>query len=196
MALSSRLSGPSESSTKASVAQILAQIGALPHMQKEGRPESEALLRLALRLDPKSAVALNNLAWILASGPEASPKERAEALDAAGRATKLAPQEPGYWNTLGVAAYRNADWKQAKEALEKSMSLHGGGDANDWFFLAMTRWQQKDPEEARKWLDQAKVWTKAHDPQNTELQRFQAEAESLMGGNHKSAMSKTVAQKY
>jgi serine/threonine protein kinase len=177
-----------------SLAQELARLSGLPGMQGEGRTEAEALFHHAISLEPRNPEALNNLAWFLASTPQAPPQDLAVALDAAQKATKLASNQSAYWNTLGVAAYRTGDWKQAKEALEKSMSLHGGGDASDWFFLAMTHWQQKNPEEARKWLEQAKVWTKAHDPQNPELQRFQAEAESLVGGNHKSAASKTVAQ--
>jgi uncharacterized protein HemY len=80
-----------------------------------------------------------------------------------------------------VAVYRAGDWKRAAEALEKSMSLHQGGDANDWFFLAMAHWRQNQPAEARKWLDQAVTWTKKNQPRNPELQRFQAEVETLMG---------------
>ena len=44
------------------------------------------------------------------------------------------------------------------------MSLNQGGDANDWFFLAMTRWRQNDKAEARKWFDQAVAWTKNKKP--------------------------------
>lgn len=45
----------------------------------------------------------------------------------------------------------------------------------------MARWRQNQPAEARKWLDQAVTWTKKNQPRNPELQRFQAEVETLMG---------------
>ena len=88
------------------------------------------------------------------------------------------------WNTMGVAAYRVGDWKAAAEALEKSMSLNKGGDANDWFFLAMTRWRQNNKAEARKWYDQAVAWTRKNRPDNAELKHFQKEAALASGVRH------------
>ena len=191
--LTPRLSGPDGSMTSAGLAQALAQISGLPAMRREGRKECEAMFRLALSLDARNANALNNLAWFLASEADARPDNRAEALAAARLATELVPKEGGYWNTLGVIAYRTGDWKQAKEAIERSMSLHDGGDATDWLFLAMTCWQQEDLAAARKWLDRAKAWMKTNQPPNAaELKRFQAEAEALLGGARKPPASKAI----
>ena len=99
------------------------------------------------------------------------------------KALSLNPTKWGYWNTLGVAAYRAGDWKTADEALEKSMSLNEiqGGQAADWFFLAMTRWRQGQPAEARKWFDRAVEWTKKNQSGDPELLRFQAEAAASWG---------------
>jgi tetratricopeptide (TPR) repeat protein len=191
--LTPRLYGPGGSVTCANLAQTLAQISSIPQMQREGKKECEDLFRLSIRLHPKNDAALNNLAWHFSTDPGASAHDRAEALDAASKATNLVPTKWGCWNTLGVAAYRAGDWKRAKEALEKSMSLHGGGDAFDWYFLAMTFWHQQDPVQARKWFDQAKAWTKANQPQNAELQRFQVEAEALLKQDEKALGSKKVA---
>jgi hypothetical protein len=63
------------------------------------------------------------------------------------------------------------------------MELNQGGDANDWFFLAMIEQRQGRPAEARKWLDKAAAWTQKNQPKSTELARFQAEAEALLKGD-------------
>ena len=47
----------------------------------------------------------------------------------------------------------------ALDALQKSMDLHNGGDANDWFFVAMAHHDLGNHAEARRWLDRADRWT-------------------------------------
>jgi tetratricopeptide (TPR) repeat protein len=151
-----------------------------PLLQQNLRKEAADISRLALTIDPKNANFLNNLAWALASFPDAPCYSPAEALEAARKAVTLEPENGTLRNTLGVAAYRVGDWKTASEALEKSMSLNKGGDANDWFFLAMTRWRQNNKAEARKWYDQAVAWTRKNSPDNPELKHFQEEAALLL----------------
>jgi uncharacterized protein HemY len=85
------------------------------------------------------------------------------------------------WNTLGVAQYRKGDWKAAVEALMKSAQLRNGGDSFDFFFLAMAHWELNEEEEARAWYDRAVAWMDRNAPQNEELQRFRAEAATLLG---------------
>ncbi len=60
------------------------------------------------------------------------------------------------------------------------MELSHGGNAFDWFFLAMTQWQLKQETQAREWFDKATRWTEAHAKTNQDLIRFRAEAEALM----------------
>ena len=91
------------------------------------------------------------------------------------------PKEASYWNTLGTARYRAGDWQGAIEALEKSMQLRSGGDAFDWFFLAMAQWQLGHKDEARNWYDKAVAWTEENQRNNEELRRFRAEATELLG---------------
>jgi tetratricopeptide (TPR) repeat protein len=117
------------------------------------------------------AAPLNNLAWLL-------PK-RAVAL--ATKAVELTPTAGNNWNTLGVAHYRAGDWKAAVTALEKAMKLREGGDAFDWFFLAMAHWQLGDKKQARQWYDKAVPWMDKNRPQDDELRRFRAEAADLLG---------------
>jgi tetratricopeptide (TPR) repeat protein len=93
---------------------------------------------------------------------------------------KLAPAKGAYWNKLGAAQYRVGDWQAALEAFEQSMKLRNGGDAFDWFFLAMAHWQLGEKEEARKWYDQAAAWMDKNQPKNDDLRRFRAEAAELL----------------
>jgi tetratricopeptide (TPR) repeat protein len=140
-----------------------------------------------VQLAPKSAEAHNNFAWFLATCPQAKLRNPRRAVQLAGKAVELAPQEGNYFNTLGAAHYRSGDWKAAITALEKSRTIRQGGDAFDFFLLAMAHWQLGQKDDARKWYRQALGWVEknrqalATNPQWTdELRRFQAETEELL----------------
>jgi tetratricopeptide (TPR) repeat protein len=135
----------------------------------------------AIELDPEDALARNNLAWLLATCPDAKLRDPGRAVELAKRAVELAPKEGNFFNTLGAAQYRAEDGKAAIEALEKSRELRQGGDAFDFFFLAMAHWQRGEKETARKWFDQAVPWMDKNAPHNEELRRFRAEAAELLG---------------
>ncbi|MEX0679483.1 MAG: protein kinase [Pirellulales bacterium] len=98
-------------------------------------------------------------------------------------AIELAPQDGYFRNTLGVAQYRAGNWKAAIEALEKSMELRDGGDAFDWFFLAMASWQLDHKDDARQWHGKAVEWMDKNQPENEELRRFRIEAAELLRVN-------------
>ena len=143
-------------------------------------------IELAMELDLKKkdydtlVGTLNQLAWRLTTSPAAKGVDPDRAVKLAEKAVQLAPRNGNIWNTLGVARYRAADWPAARTALEKSMTLRRGGDACDWFFLAMAHWQLGNKDEARKWYDQAAGWMQKNKPQDEELLRFRAEAEELL----------------
>jgi tetratricopeptide (TPR) repeat protein len=130
---------------------------------------------------------INELAWLLATCPDAKVRNPRRAVELAGVAVAAAPLQGQFWNTLGVAHYRAGDWKAAVVAFNKSMLLRRGGDAFDWFFLAMIQQKLGDPAEARKRYDQAVQWVQkngpalAKDPQVAEeLGRFRSEAEEVL----------------
>jgi uncharacterized protein HemY len=91
---------------------------------------------------------------------------------AAERALRLSPKNGIIMNTLGIAYYRTGHWQDAIDTLEKSMALRLGGDANDWFFLAMAHWQLGHKDEARQWYDKAVEWMEKNQSKNEELRRF------------------------
>ncbi len=140
----------------------------------------EAYGRL-LALQPDSAPGNNDLAWLLATCPDASLRNPARAVTLARKAVQKAPQEAGYWNTLGVAHYRADAWAPAIESLEKSVRLSDGGGPADWLFLAMARWQQGEKAKARQLYDRAVQRLDKTNSKDAELARFRAEAAALLG---------------
>ena len=67
----------------------------------------------------------------------------------------------------------------ASEALKKSIDLNKPGGTIDFFFLAMTRWHQGKPEEARELFAKGATYLK-HNPGDHELGGFRREAEMLL----------------
>jgi Flp pilus assembly protein TadD len=134
-----------------------------------------------IEMEPNVAVARNNLAWILATCPDAKFRDPGRAVEQAKKAVELAPKGGNNWNTLGVALYRHGDLPGAIDALGKSMELGDGGTSFDWFFLAMAHWQLGDKPQARSWYEKAVGWMEKSQPTAEELIRFRAEAAALLG---------------
>jgi len=149
---------------------------------EEAYRETEEECRGYIGRDPGNAPAHNNLAWFLATGPYLKLRDPGQALTHARKAVELAPDNGVFWNTLGVAHYRNGDWQVAIESLNKSNALLKGNYLSfNGFFLAMAHWKLNEKEKARAWYDQAVAWMDRNHPQNEELQRFRAEATTLLG---------------
>ncbi len=141
----------------------------------------------AIRLAPQPPWQ-NELAWLLATCPEAKVRNPARAVALAQQAVDASPKDGTFWNTLGVARYRAGDFKGAVEALDKSAELRRGGDPYDWLFLAMAHEKRGHHDEARKFYDRATKWLQKNEaalakdkPQADELRRFRAEAEEILG---------------
>ena len=99
--------------------------------------QAKELLEQAVRLDPDSAHAHNQLAWLLVAGPQ-SLRDAPGAVSLARRAVQLDENLATYWNTLGVALYRDGQYSEAINALQHS--LQRGGDSVAGFnlvFLAL-----------------------------------------------------------
>jgi serine/threonine-protein kinase len=143
-------------------------------------PRSGALFAPRV-LEMEDPDALNNLAWILATCDDARLRDPPQAIGIARRAVSIRPTNRAYCRTLGVAYYRQGEWKQAVETLERSMAMNRSGDSSDWFFLAMACWQMGRREDARRWYRQAVAWMEKHAREDAELLRFRAEAAHLLG---------------
>ncbi len=132
-------------------------------------------------LDKNEAAARNGLAWLFAAVPGRSSEKTREAVALAERAVELDPNNGSIWNTVALARYRVGDWPGASSAIERSMELRGGGDANDWVILAMIRWRQSDRAEARRWYKQATSQIKGQGSSDGDLLRLRDEASALLG---------------
>jgi Flp pilus assembly protein TadD len=143
--------------------------------------EAEKTLRRLKDAAARMPMWQNNLAWKLVTDPDPRVRNAAVAVEMAKKAVAQAPDNGTFWNTLGVAHYRAGDDRGAVAALGKSMALRGGGDAFDWYFLAMARHRLGEREGARKDLTRAVTWANQNEQDNDELIRFRAEAEAALG---------------
>jgi tetratricopeptide (TPR) repeat protein len=153
-------------------------------LEKQGKlDEAIASYRKTIELDPKSAAAHGQLAWLLTTCREVKLRDAQHGLEAARIAVELSPQSSFAWGVLGWAHYRVGDWKASIEALEKSCALEDdpkGGDAAQWFFLAMAHWQLGEKVKARAWYDRAVGWMDKNKPEDELLRRLRAEASQLL----------------
>jgi tetratricopeptide (TPR) repeat protein/serine/threonine protein kinase len=145
---------------------------------KEALLAFERAYELGFRRDPQT---LNQVAWVRATAADPSLRNPSRAVELARAATGLVPREGAAWNTLGVALCRTKEWSKAIPALERSMELRNGGDAFDWFFVAMAHWHLGEKDKARQWHDKAVAWMEERQPDDQELKRFRAEAEEVLG---------------
>jgi eukaryotic-like serine/threonine-protein kinase len=149
--------------------------------------EADRIFRKVLDFKPDTPDGQNYLAWVLAARPYPRFSDPKRALELAKKAIQQAPDAGYIWNTLGLAHYRNGNWPEAVEALEKSMQLGSGGDSFDRFLLAMTHWRLGDKEQARKWYSLAVQWTEKNEQHaldedlRQDLTRIHAEAAELLG---------------
>ena len=130
------------------------------------------------------AMACNNLAWELITGPRSSFVP-SRALPLARRAVTLTDGETIYLNTLGLALYRADHFHEAIPLLEQSLTAgKGEGAGYDLFILSLCHAQIGDARQAKNHFDRAVSWLNTN-PKLTprevaELKAFQAEAESLL----------------
>jgi hypothetical protein len=135
------------------------------------------------------STAFNNLAWLMATCPDASIRDSQGAVNYAKRAVDVAPMERNFWNTLGVAYYRAGQLEEAKNALYRSMEMRNEGDSFDWFFLAAIHFKLGHKDRAQQWYVRAAASLReigesaagsALD-QLDELYRFEVEVAQVIG---------------
>jgi Tfp pilus assembly protein PilF len=155
------------------------------HSNAKEHAKALAALRQAVKIAPKCAVAHNNLAWLLSTGPK-EQRDPAEALLLARKAVELEPGRNDSLNTLGVALYSVGQFAEAIPVLEQSLrDGKGQSDAFDLFFLAMCHHRQGDAAKAKDCLERGKRWFekrkgKLRADWVVDLTAFQAESESVL----------------
>jgi tetratricopeptide (TPR) repeat protein len=139
---------------------ILDQLGYL-YGKMGMAPEAVSSYEQLLKLQPKNARACSYLAYILVRVRDPKVYNPEEAIKLAKTATRLAPQEPMGWISLGMACYRRQKWADARKALEQGLKV-GVPGANGLFYLAMAHWQLGDKKEARRCYEEGITWMRRH----------------------------------
>jgi len=93
--------------------------------EREGRPESAVkLYREALRRNPNSIKAMNNLAWLLATCPDDSIRDGTEAVRLAEQAARLSQlRDPSILDTLSTAYAEAGEFDKAIRIVGKAIEL-------------------------------------------------------------------------
>ena len=143
--------------------------------------ESSTVFSEAMALAPNLTLPLNDFAWMLVTRPDHNAEHAKQAAEMAQRAVNLEPQDASHWKTLGVAQYRNGEFRATIDSLEKAESLK----PLQWFstnayFTAMAHWQLGEAEEAHRWYTDAVKDHEARGQGDEELAAFRSEAEALI----------------
>lgn len=104
--------------------------------------EAEQTYRKIITIDPKNTVALNNLAWILATNVHASHQDRQQALELAKRAVAL-EKNPIYLDTLAEAYFVNGNRNKAIEAIKNAIRLTKKN--RDYYLGQLKKFQSSTP---------------------------------------------------
>lgn len=138
----------------------------------------------------KTARVANNDAWKLLTGAK-EKRDSVKALVLAQKAVQRYSSEPTFWNTLGVAFYRNNRFEEAIVQLERSLAAKGkGSGVYDQFFLAMCHAKQMDRVKSKEYFDRAVKWTELppRELSQTEidlLKEIREEAEQILNSQDK-----------
>jgi hypothetical protein len=98
---------------------------------------------------------------------------------------KASGNDAGYGGTLGAVLYRAGRPAEAVPRLNAAAKQQGEGAAEVWLFLALAHSTLAQRDEARKWLERAKVWFKQNETAGTWTERLErrlllGEAEALL----------------
>jgi tetratricopeptide (TPR) repeat protein len=129
---------------------------------------------------PETLWSMNDLAWLLATVPDAKLRNPAQAVELAAMA---ASADAKYRGTYGAARYQAGDLKGSIADLEHAISAHKVDDADNaryGFFLAMAHWQLGAKDKAHDWFSKSVAWMDKSRQDKAELKRFRAEAEKLL----------------
>jgi len=143
--------------------------------------EAIPMFREASRLQPNDPDAHDNLAFALVLSPKRPRHDYDEGLVHARKAVELAPKEHHKYRTLAIAEYRSGHWAESLAASERSAALENGGDAFNWFLIALADWQRGEMDKARNWFDKAVAWMREQDAEDPILRQLWTEAAELLG---------------
>jgi tetratricopeptide (TPR) repeat protein len=162
--------------------------------------EAAQAYRDSLESVPNQPKADEGLAWLLANCPDSHVRNPQEATRLARRGIELVPVDGHLWQVLGMAHYRAGQWTDAVASLERAMTLRGGGEAPDHFFMAMTQWRLGHRDQARSWYERGIKHMERPDIRagltvgNPEVDRLRSETAGLLGLSGSPTKSEVAAQ--
>jgi len=145
--------------------------------------EAEEVTRLVMSTVGDDPHRLNGIAWGSVCSTNSGDVAARYSVMMAQKAVELARNDPDramIWNTLGVAHYREGNRQAAENAFRMSMRFGNGGNAIDWFFLAMIDWRNGKQDRAKKWYRAASMRMQKLASQDEELKNFRGEAQALL----------------
>ncbi|MCF8145142.1 MAG: M48 family metalloprotease [Deltaproteobacteria bacterium] len=95
---------------------------AMMYQQMGKERETADIYEKAIALDPYRAVALNNLAWLLATTAEEGLRDPERAIDLARRAVTL-ERSPGFLDTLAEAYFAKGRIEEAMRTIQEALSV-------------------------------------------------------------------------
>jgi eukaryotic-like serine/threonine-protein kinase len=122
------------------------------------------------------------LAKMLVTCPVAQYRNPARAAALVQQAMQRPPIPSYLWEVLGISQYRAGDATAAIESLQRMMEMVGGGQAEQWLYLAMAYREKGDHQQAQEWYDKAVAWIEEYHPASEKLDRIRAEADAQLGG--------------
>jgi tetratricopeptide (TPR) repeat protein len=134
------------------------QYGAAADRWRQGIKELEEQVRAGTDRELAErclAHRLHRFAWFLAHCPDDRIRDTKAAIEHARRATRLQADVGDYWHTLAMVEYRNGDWRESLESLEKAKAKMGEINAESWLLTALIRFQLKQLKEAHAALRKA-----------------------------------------
>jgi superkiller protein 3 len=143
--------------------------------------EAIAALEASARLGPLSAEFAGELAFLLATCPDATLRNAARAVELASRAVELEPGNASHCRALAAAHYRAGNWREALDVLERTAGLNPNGHGFDWFFAAMAHRQLDDALAAKAAYDQGCEWIGRTGIEDETVGELHKEAATLLG---------------
>ena len=124
---------------------------------------------------------LNDLAWLLLNESLIDDPRIRRSVLLASQAVQGEPENSVFWNTLGIAHFRQTDYFQSLQALIKSVGLEpNGGTAFDFYYLAMANQRLGYESPALEWYNRAEYWVEQNPSSSTIIRSVQQEAYQVL----------------
>jgi tetratricopeptide (TPR) repeat protein len=130
----------------------------------------------ALAQSPGHPTANNMLAWTLALCPEPELRNPTEALRAAELATRAAPKNGEYWNTLGATHFVMGEFRPALEALHRAESCRTKAAVDDFLLISLCHAKLGETEQSRVYFKKAESHLESYPSKDPYTARLRAEA--------------------